>query len=238
MPHKLCAIMSCVLLLFPVNLLGDVDNNVLKTSLDKPIPNLVKGAQVFQSRCTLCHGNNGMGEGMLPLSVVDYPSTNLVQPRYGTDTESLLDIVIWGGTKGNMSMLSPPWGDELTWTEIESVVQFIEYLRKDTEQALALLKVQAMGLKPSLKIGRELFNSRCALCHGAHGTGDGKMAKIIRNPPPFNLTKSRMPDDYLTQIIGEGGQAVGRSAQMPPWKQELSATQIKSVVMYIKTMRE
>ncbi|MFK5915805.1 MAG: cytochrome c, partial [Woeseiaceae bacterium] len=35
------------------------------------------GANVFQARCALCHGTDGLGEGILSLQLKDYPNTNL-----------------------------------------------------------------------------------------------------------------------------------------------------------------
>ena len=63
------------------------------------------------------------------------------------------------------------------------------------------------------------------------------MSKIIKNPPPYNLTLSALPDKYLKQIITQGGRAVGRSYQMPPWKDELSEEEVDSAIIYIKTLR-
>ena len=37
---------------------------------------VIHGAKVFITRCTLCHGSDGMGEGPLPLITGNYPSTN------------------------------------------------------------------------------------------------------------------------------------------------------------------
>jgi cytochrome c oxidase cbb3-type subunit 3 len=64
------------------------------------------------------------------------------------------------------------------------------------------------------------------------------MARIIKSPPPFNLTLSRAPDDYLHDIIYKGGEKMGRSPRMPPWGGDLSDAEIDSVVMYIKTLRQ
>lgn len=201
-------------------------------------PNLHTGAQVFVNRCSLCHGRDGMGGGMLATSHKDYPSTNLVKPRHSKSLMEVRAAVIWGGTKGRMDMRSPPWGNELSWNEIESVSQFVIYLRKDTENALNLLNKKAMLVPPSKKNGHRIYRSRCMNCHGTYGEGDGNMAKIIRNPPPFNLTKSTQTDEYLKKIISEGGEAVSRSPQMPPWGDELNDSEIQSLVMYLKTLRE
>ncbi len=195
------------------------------------------GALVFQQRCALCHGSDGLGEGILPLSVKDYPKTNLLEPRYGTDPETVMRIVTSGGARPPVSPEMPPWGDELTATQLESVVEFVGYLRQDLDGALAMLRNKAKELPPSLKTGRAIFLGRCALCHGRTGEGNGKMARIIKNPPPFNLTRSGAPDDYLRRIISGGGASVGRSPRMPPWGNDLSANEIDSVILFIKTLR-
>lgn len=75
-------------------------------------------------------------------------------------------------------------------------------------------------------------------CHGIYGEGDGNMAKIIRNPPPYNLTKSTQTEAYLKEIISKGGEAVSRSPQMPPWGEELNDSEIQSLILYLLTLRE
>lgn len=196
------------------------------------------GAKVFQARCSLCHGSDGLGEGILPLSLKGYPSTNLLEPRHGTDTASIRNIVERGAQVKGVSNEMPPWGDELTATQLESVVKFVHYMRGDLEGALEMLRKEAETQQPSIKVGRAIFGGRCSLCHGQYGQGDGKMARIIKDPPPFNLTLSRADDGYLRQIIGKGGASMGRSPRMPPWGGDLTASEIESVIMYIKTLRQ
>ncbi|MFM1891905.1 MAG: hypothetical protein RLZ44_982, partial [Pseudomonadota bacterium] len=180
------------------------------------------GARVFQERCSLCHGSDGLGEGILALSLKDYPNTNLLEPKHTKDIETLTRVVTYGGGLPEVSTEMPPWGDELTATQLESVVQFVDFMRRDLERSLELLKVAAASMQPSTRVGRAVYQGRCALCHGKYGQGDGKMARIIKSPPPFNLTLSRAPDDYLHDIIYKGGEKMGRSPRMPPWGGDLS----------------
>lgn len=202
-------------------------------------PSVTIGAQTYLQRCALCHGSFGMGEGPLPLALKNYPRTNLLDPRYPTDEASLRQQIIWGGSKGDMNPLSPPWGNELTWTQMESTIQFIQQLRADTGQSVALLKrLNAEQTPVDIETGRNIYQGRCAICHGKTGKGDGRMAKIIKNPPPFNLTLSRAPDSYLHEFISKGGEAMGRSYRMPPWGEELSKPELESVIGYIKTLRK
>ncbi len=185
-------------------------------------PCLEYGARVFAERCTLCHGSDGLGEGILSMSVKDYPNTNLLEAKHGKDKESLTKVITLGGGMENISGEMPPWGDELTATQLESVVHFNELLHTDLEKALGMLQKASSELEPSLRNGRAIFQGRCSLCHGQFGLGDGKMARIIKNPPPFNLTLSRVPDDYLSDMIHKGGAAMGRSPRMPPFGGDLS----------------
>ena len=180
-------------------------------------PCLSYGANIFQERCSLCHGTDGLGEGLLSLSLKNYPPTNLLEPKLSTDLESIRNVIIHGSSLPKVSAEMPPWGDELTLTQLESVSEFVNYLRKDTEAALKQLKVAGANMKPSMKIGRATFQGRCSLCHGKFGLGDGKMSRIIKNPPPFNLTLSRSPDEYLSDMIHKGGEKMQRSPRMPPF---------------------
>ncbi|MEE9343684.1 MAG: c-type cytochrome [Gammaproteobacteria bacterium] len=200
-------------------------------------PCLEYGAQVFQSRCALCHGSDGMGEGILPLSLKNYPSTNLMDPVHAKDARAIEQVISYGGGLPEVSIEMPPWGDELTATQLKSVSKFILFMRDDLESALDYLKVAGEKLAPSMKIGRAVFQGRCSLCHGKYGLGDGKMSRIIKNPPPFNLTLSGAPDSYLSDIIHKGGGKMGRSPRMPPFGGDLSENEIKSIILYIKTLR-
>lgn len=201
-------------------------------------PCLDHGAQVFHYRCALCHGNDGLGEGILSLSIKNYPNTNLLQTKYGKDKASIERLIRKGGKLDKVNDEMPPWEDELTEREIQSVVMFNELLHRDMELALVMLKQQTKNITPSKRIGRAIYLGRCALCHGREGKGDGKMARIIKDPPPFNLTKSRIEGKYLRDIIAKGGEAMGRSPRMPPWGTDLADTEIESVILYLKKLRE
>lgn len=195
------------------------------------------GAHVFQTRCALCHGSDGMGGGVIPLAVPGYPPTNLLKPVHAPDARGVRRIVAEGARVKGVSTFMPPWADELTLTQIESVVQFVMHLRNDTEDARAMLRAEGAALKPAVSLGRALFQGRCALCHGAEGRGDGRMAAMIKDPPPFNLTRSRAPDPYLREIISKGGAAMGRSPRMPPWGGDLNSQELESLILYVKTFR-
>jgi mono/diheme cytochrome c family protein len=65
----------------------------------------------------------------------------------------------------------------------------------------------------------QIFATRCSVCHGMSGKGDGAGAAAL-NPKPRNYTdvawQDSVKDDYLAKVIVEGGAAVGKSPLMAP----------------------
>ncbi len=109
---------------------------------------------------------------------------------------------------------------------------------------LLLLPATACGLAQdptaaaaSATMGAAVFQKYCALCHGEQADGNG-VAAHLHDPRPANLTISPYTDAYKENIIRNGGKALGRSAGMPPWGKQLSDAEIKSVVAYLRTLRD
>ena len=65
---------------------------------------------------------------------------------------------------------------------------------------------------------QEMFNERCAACHGTEGKGNGPASAAL-NPKPRNYTdkawQASVTDEQLRKTIVMGGAAVGKSPIMP-----------------------
>ncbi len=65
---------------------------------------------------------------------------------------------------------------------------------------------------------RNLFKTRCVVCHGEEGKGDGPGAAAL-NPKPRDYTdaawQASVTDDQIHKTIVFGGAAVGKSPNMP-----------------------
>lgn len=90
-------------------------------------------------------------------------------------------------------------------------------------------------VEASVYRGSIAYQNYCVLCHGVTAEGNGRAAKLY-NPPPFNLRRSVMSDNYKEQIIRKGGKALGRSEFMPPWAEELTDEQVTDIVNFLRTI--
>ena len=192
-----------------------------------------RGAQVYLERCALCHGSKGLGDGPMALLVHDYPDTRL--KAGDNNSHSVRRIVENGTDPASSGAFSPPWRDELAESDIEAVTKFIGILRNDFDHASKLLA--SVEIAPDRFDGRKIYRARCETCHGQSGKGDGRMSRIIRNPPPADLTRSTLSHDETIAMVSAGGKAQGRSESMPPWGQELLYAELVSVVNYLVSMR-
>jgi len=87
-----------------------------------------------------------------------------------------------------------------------------------------------------LRLGENIFRERCVICHGANADGRSDLARIMR-PPPANLRASKLNVEQRTQIVSKGGASVGRSSNMPIWKDELNPEDLHAVIAYVGTLR-
>jgi mono/diheme cytochrome c family protein len=72
---------------------------------------------------------------------------------------------------------------------------------------------------PAPLSGAEVFKTRCVVCHGDSGKGDGPGAAAL-TVKPRNYTdaawQKSVTDEQLRAIIVQGGAAVGKDPGMPP----------------------
>jgi mono/diheme cytochrome c family protein len=88
--------------------------------------------------------------------------------------------------------------------------------------------------------GEAIFQTRCFVCHGRQGKGDGPAStglgatvRDLTTPSWQDVTS----DETIQSVIRNGAQAVGGSAAMAP-NRDLSDTQIQSLVRYIRGLRK
>lgn len=64
----------------------------------------------------------------------------------------------------------------------------------------------------------KLYRTRCAMCHGESGHGDGPTARVLQPKPRDFADKAfqaSSTDADLAKVIVFGGESIGKSATMP-----------------------
>ena len=88
--------------------------------------------------------------------------------------------------------------------------------------------------------GEAVFQTRCFVCHGRQGKGDGPAATGLGATVRDLTTPSwqdATSDETIQSVIRNGAQAVGGSAVMAP-NRDLSDAQIQSLNRYIRGLRK
>ncbi|MFQ5674356.1 MAG: c-type cytochrome [bacterium] len=91
---------------------------------------LVRGKEIFQQYCAICHGESGDGNGF---NAYNLKSNFGVQPFDFTDStmvaeltfESVQRVIASGGTGIGKSQYMPPWGKTLNGYELHSLSSYL-----------------------------------------------------------------------------------------------------------------
>jgi mono/diheme cytochrome c family protein len=87
--------------------------------------------------------------------------------------------------------------------------------------------------------GEKLFETRCFVCHGREGKGDGPAATGL-GANPRNFTdpqwQQATPDVKIRKVIKQGGQSVGESGAMPP-NADLSDAQVDALTVFLRSLK-
>jgi mono/diheme cytochrome c family protein len=99
------------------------------------------------------------------------------------------------------------------------------------------------GSAPRALEGKEIFETRCAVCHGVDGRGEPRMTRNADNQlvkidmPDFTDCSfaTREPDADFAAVIHGGGPARGFSVVMPVWGAVLSEAEIARVLSHLRS---
>ena len=89
-----------------------------------------------------------------------------------------------------------------------------------------------------LKAAASNYSSSCAGCHGQSGKGDGPSgATLATKPADYTdcAAMSKLTDDYLFNVIKNGGKSVGKSRDMADFGQAYDDDEIHGLVAYVRS---
>ena len=91
------------------------------------------------------------------------------------------------------------------------------------------------GLPPRAQAadtGPDLYKAKCAMCHGADGSGNTPMGKRLQLRDLGSADVQKQSDSELTAIIDKG------KGKMPSFGGKLSQPQINDLVKYIRSLKK
>ena len=98
----------------------------------------------------------------------------------------------------------------------------------------------ALGYQQTL--GRQLYRQYCDRCHDPESTPlrVSNLDNLVAKPHPFTEgeTLNKITDADLVALIGHGGPALGKSAEMPAYGYTLSPHDIQALISYIRAVSD
>ncbi len=91
----------------------------------------------------------------------------------------------------------------------------------------------------SAESAEDIYKTYCWQCHGMHGNGMGINIRDMSVQPRDHTGAKEMSgrsDEEVFKAIKEGGQAISKSVQMPPWGGVLDDEEIRSLVEYLRKL--
>lgn len=187
----------------------------------------VDGGTMFSMFCSGCHGRQGQGSMVLDpalMTLADRPEDLMTPSIRNPDTLAVAsdDYFCHIITSGRRDTNMPSWAADSGGLSDKEIGRIVEHLRQ--WEPIGVDPVRVSASRGDARVGRSLYESRCAPCHGRHGQGG---IGVALNVPSFLVAAS---DEFLARSIIEGR----RNTAMPAWKQ-LSEEQVCDLLAFIRT---
>ena len=89
--------------------------------------------------------------------------------------------------------------------------------------------------------GKRVFYHNCVWCHSdSTPAGPSNRYNLTPTPPLANdgETINGLSDEFMQNVITLGGDAMGKSAMMPPWGHTLTQQEIKAVITFLRAIAQ
>jgi mono/diheme cytochrome c family protein len=229
------------------------------------IPDAIRGKQVFEQNCAVCHGMNGDGNGPMAPTLVA-PDKDVLTALLGVfhielhrpplpskpvnfhnrDLENVISpaIMYETVTGGRPHTAMPAFGPEASFGANK-----LQTLPNADRWDAISYEMMFRTTPEELSAAKALYNEQCAVCHGLAGDGKGgarsqEMADHVwswsRGEGPgiftdLNYIVQRNPSELMNVIVDGALPQPDGSMLMPSFRDKLSRDQINGLVDYIYT---
>jgi len=172
------------------------------------------GRALYRSRCLGCHGRDGQTSVGLALNSASFLAV--------ASDDMLARTIVYG--RPNTAM--PSW-KTLVADQVSDLLAYIRSWEQVPAAKQAVLG-KLSRVKPdklALEVGRTLFESNCALCHG----NAGKASPALNDDPFLSV----VDDEYLYTAIVRGRPGTA----MPAWK-NLSVDDLVGLINFLRSWNE
>lgn len=193
-------------------------------------PPAFEGRRLYVSYCQLCHGISGKGDGPLAKAMNISPADLTTTVRSRSDT-ILTKIItgkgrqtITGRDRHNLiSEAMPEWKDVFNESQVNSLIAYLRFMGNTRHDLMG-----------DPKVGMQLYETYCQVCHGVDGDGDGIMTKLMGIMPMDHTNPNetnRLSNKELVKSILDG-----KGRFMPAWRDILSQDDVEALVSYIRLL--
>lgn len=174
---------------------------------------LARGKVLFAQRCAVCHGETARGDG-ITAKALKPPPANLTSARFDA---TYLEHVMWNGVPGT----SMPAQQDLTPVDRAALVKFVSSLAPVAPE---------VAKDDVVSFGRDVYEIRCAACHGVGAAGTG-VSRTQFTRPPADFTRKQPTKERIVHVLENGIPGTA----MTPMKRLLSAKELDAVVAYLQS---
>ncbi|MEE8416880.1 MAG: respiratory nitrate reductase subunit gamma, partial [Desulfobacterales bacterium] len=156
------------------------------------------GNQLFASNCSICHGETGLGDGLMSEVIRDWKENivtpaNLAkdEPKAGREPNQLYLRIAAGIPGGKIDRLMPPFSKGFSSRQIWAIVDYLEWIDEDWEEATKeipreIIAGELLAVIPLAQDrGKIIFTQQgCFNCHGIEGRGGIENPNYITDTIP------------------------------------------------------
>ena len=207
---------------------------------DDVITSILKGGDIYQTTCSVCHGDKGNADTWVSKSLNP-------KPRNFTDPQVIASIsrdqMFHSIYNGRPNTAMQPFRHQLSE---EQIIMLIDYIRAKLmkidvfKERMAELEEAASPEEASIASGTvsreeasKIYRVTCSVCHGDKGNAATWVANSL-NPRPKNFT-----DPNVRQNLSRARMIMSVTNGLPgtamqPFKHQLSDEKISAVVDYVR----